>query len=151
MSKQLTKNFSSDEFDCKCLAKGEACSAPSMNLGFVSKLQLIRDSLGGPILVNSGLRCKSYNRDVIGGATRSKHLTGNAADIHVLTEYRRFLILTIAIKAGMTGIGIYGRHMHLDDGHDKLTIWFGKGFPKAERLELSRYIQRLYDIRPLLI
>lgn len=43
-------------------------------------LQPLRDALGHPIHVNSGYRCLRVNKD-IGGAPKSQHLTGHAADI----------------------------------------------------------------------
>jgi len=44
-------------------------------------LQPLRDKLSKPIIVTSGYRCKRLN-DLIGGAAKSQHLIGQAADIH---------------------------------------------------------------------
>ncbi|MCH5215336.1 MAG: peptidase M15 [Muribaculaceae bacterium] len=43
-------------------------------------LDPVRDRLGMPIYVNSGYRCNKLNR-AVGGAFRSFHLLGRAADI----------------------------------------------------------------------
>lgn len=43
-------------------------------------LQPLRDSLGRAIFVNSGYRCARVN-SLVGGATSSQHLSGQAADI----------------------------------------------------------------------
>ena len=43
-------------------------------------LEVLRDKVGHPILINSGYRSPQLNRKV-GGASNSNHLTGCAADI----------------------------------------------------------------------
>ena len=43
--------------------------------------------IAGPIIVTSGFRCEEVNRKV-GGVTRSQHLTGQAADIHLANPSR---------------------------------------------------------------
>ncbi len=45
-------------------------------------LQPLRDLFGWPVLVNSGYRCTELNRR-IGGAPRSQHCRGEAADIRL--------------------------------------------------------------------
>lgn len=43
-------------------------------------LDPLRIAWGGPIVVNSGYRCKALN-DAVGGSKTSDHMTGRAADI----------------------------------------------------------------------
>ena len=43
-------------------------------------LDPLREAYGKPIVVNSGYRCEKLNK-VVGGAKKSQHLTGQAADI----------------------------------------------------------------------
>ena len=45
----------------------------------IPRLNIIREFLGVPIVVNSGYRCKELNRKV-GGVFNSKHLEGLAVD-----------------------------------------------------------------------
>ena len=45
----------------------------------IPQMNLIREFLGVPIIVNSGYRCKELNRKV-GGVYNSKHLEGLAVD-----------------------------------------------------------------------
>ena len=52
--------------------------------------------IAGPIIVTSGFRCEEVNRKV-GGVTRSQHLTGQAADIH-LADPSRFRQLVEFLK-----------------------------------------------------
>ena len=51
-------------------------------------LQPLRDLFGWPILVNSGYRCLELNRR-IGGAQRSQHCRGEAADIRLAPGWMR--------------------------------------------------------------
>lgn len=46
----------------------------------VNVLQPLRDRYGKPMPVNSGYRCQELNR-LVGGASSSQHLKGEAADI----------------------------------------------------------------------
>lgn len=46
----------------------------------VNVLQPVRDLVGIPIDISSGYRCERLNK-AVGGAVRSQHLTGEAADI----------------------------------------------------------------------
>jgi zinc D-Ala-D-Ala carboxypeptidase len=56
-------------------------------LGMLAKnvLQPIRDYYGKSVLVTSGFRCMELNR-AIGGANKSQHLKGEAADIVVAKD-----------------------------------------------------------------
>jgi len=45
-------------------------------------MQMIRNSLGKPITISSGLRPRFYNR-LVGGAKESKHILGLAADWYI--------------------------------------------------------------------
>lgn len=73
----MTKDFSQVEFTCRC-----GCGADNVRYELVSVLQQIRNTVGRPVVVLSGVRCAKHNRRV-GGAKASKHLTGEAADIRV--------------------------------------------------------------------
>jgi uncharacterized protein YcbK (DUF882 family) len=76
---RLTKNFKSTEFACN-----DGSAMPKEVLLNVQKLanqlQVLRDSLGVSITVNSGYRSPSHNKN-IGGTINSQHLLGKAADI----------------------------------------------------------------------
>lgn len=97
---QLSKNFTSDEFDCKC--KGY-CSKTEIDPKLVEYLQKIRDYFGKPVIINSAYRCEKHNK-AVGGASQSRHKFGQAADIKVsgvkpkkVAQYAEFL--------GIKGIG----------------------------------------------
>src|SRR5687767_8618626 len=57
-------------------------------------LQPLRDAVKSPIHVNSGYRCLRVNTS-IGGASKSQHLTGHAADINDFQNGNQFLLRKI--------------------------------------------------------
>jgi len=48
-------------------------------------LDPLREAYGRPIVVSSGYRSPKLNR-AVGGAAKSQHVTGQAADIHTLSD-----------------------------------------------------------------
>lgn len=105
---QLTKNFSSSEFDCKCQYAN--CSKTLIDLEMVVKLQKLRD-LTGPLKVTSGFRCKKHNKDV-GGSPTSQHTKGTAADI-VSRRIHPDIIAETAEQL-FDGVGRYDTFTHMD-------------------------------------
>ncbi len=120
-------NFTPDEFRCKCgctwpVAVEAACLATA------KELQKLRKFLG-PITIISGYRCPSHNKKE-GGASQSKHLTGQAADIKVpgrsgeqLLGFFQLAMTLGLIKRG--GLGVYVNHpasLHYDT-RGELAEW----------------------------
>lgn len=112
---KITDNFKEEEFYCRGERYPDDLSANIVLLAQV--LQVIRDAVGRPIKVISGWRSPEVNTEV-GGATRSKHLWGSAADI----SCPGLSIQELAEAIGRTtihndlGIGVYPRHIHVDLG-----------------------------------
>ena len=100
---QLTKNFHSDEFACHC-----GCGGVQIDSALASGLQIVRDAVGLPVIVNSGYRCASHNAK-IGGSKNSYHLVGMAADISVSGMSCETLYHYAEIFVGFRngGMGIY--------------------------------------------
>lgn len=73
----LSEHFDRAEFRCRC-----GCGAAIVSPDLPKLLEVIRERFGKPIKINSGYRCPSHNERV-GGATRSEHCRGTAADIVV--------------------------------------------------------------------
>ena len=65
MDDMVTKNFSGSEFACQC-----GCGADQVTDELAIKLQLLRDLLGKPIKITSGVRCLGHNIH-IGGSKNS--------------------------------------------------------------------------------
>ena len=81
LEQNLSKNFKLKEFK----SRDGAPFTPEVynNLIVLSKnLQVLRDYVNKPIRVNSGYRSPAYNKK-IGGATKSQHMLGRAADITI--------------------------------------------------------------------
>lgn len=98
---QFTKNFSLHELLVTSHRKfdEEQYNPPAevvenLRALAVNVLQPLRDKTGTPIKVNSGYRCPSLNK-AIGGASKSQHMTGHAADIIDLTNGNEFLFKKI--------------------------------------------------------
>lgn len=71
------KNFKVQEFACK------HCKSIKIDINLLVKLEELRQAIGSkPIIINSGYRCPTHNRNV-GGAKNSQHLYGKAADVRV--------------------------------------------------------------------
>lgn len=124
---KLTNNFSLSEFDCK---DGSKMPPEVFNniLLLVKELQTLRDFIGKPITINSGYRSPEYNNK-IGGASRSQHLLGKAADIRVEGVSPRELrgVIEELIKDGrlsFKGIGAYSNFTHVDI-RSKKARWNG--------------------------
>ena len=77
----LTKNFTLKEFASKDSADFPLEIIPNIQK-LAAALQIIRDEFDLPMVIGSGYRSKAHN-DKVGGAKKSLHLTGMAADIKV--------------------------------------------------------------------
>lgn len=74
-----TKNFKLEEFSCEC--GGKYCTKyPSLlSIRLLKNLQKTRNKLNTPMTITSGIRCRRWNT-ICGGASFSKHMTGQAID-----------------------------------------------------------------------
>lgn len=106
-----TINFTAAEFNCKC-----GCGQNLMSDNFIDKLQCIRSEFQKPIKINSGYRCPDHNEKVSGTKSRTgPHTTGRAADLSCRGSDMH-LLLKLAMKYGMMGIGVAGgSFLHIDD------------------------------------
>lgn len=107
--KNLSANFQVKEFKCN-----DGSDAVLVAPALVLLLQNIRDHFGKPVTVNSAYRTAAWNANQ-GGAPKSQHLRGMAADITIpgvtpleVAQYAEFL----QPKTG--GIGVYKSFTHVD-------------------------------------
>lgn len=117
------KYFSKKEFACKC---GMCGGYPAeIDMGMVKIADLIRERIGKPIGVNSGLRCREHNSNV-GGAYNSQHLYGTAADLGCPNGVTPEKMASIAqeIMGDTGGIGIYSWGIHIDT-RKAVARWVG--------------------------
>ena len=116
----ITKNFSTTEMECHC-----GCGTHDMDSDFMKILQNIRDEIGVPLRITSGVRCSKHNQDVASSGPNGPHVPvdtgGRAVDIGIYGE-NALRLVSIAQKHGMTGLGIQQkikphrkRFIHLDN------------------------------------
>lgn len=107
----LTEHFAVKEFECKC-----GCGQIKVDPILLIKLELLRQYIDTPIIVNSGYRCTVHNKNV-GGVENSLHLKGKAADITVSNKDK---FLELVYWAGYVfknnGVGYYPNFVHVDTG-----------------------------------
>ena len=124
-SDKIAKNFQYKEFDCH--GQG-CCSTTIIDEKLVEYVQQIRDHFGKPVTITSSYRCEVHNRRV-GGATKSYHMRGQAADVVVQGVSSRE-VAKYAESIGILGIGLYetsddGYFTHIDTRTTK-SFWYGK-------------------------
>lgn len=122
-------------------AQAEAASAP-VTLGALGALARtildpIRDHVGGPVRVNSGLRCPALNAATPGASKTSQHVRGEAADIAVpgwTDAQLRDLWAWIAFESGLPyGQCIYEDKRPGEDGGAWIHVSLGAPRRKADR------------------
>ena len=117
--------FTRSEFKCKC--GGRFCNGypVEIDMNMVKIADEIRNRIGKPIQINSGIRCKTHNANV-GGVSNSQHLYGNAADLGRTSGCTPEQMASIAeeIMGDTGGIGTYPWGIHIDTRSTK-SRWNG--------------------------
>ena len=118
------KYFKKQEFACKCEKYCNGYPA-EIDMNMVKIADKIRNRIGKPITINSGLRCKTHNANV-GGVSNSQHLLGNAADLGCPSGCTPTQMASIAeeIMGDTGGIGTYSWGIHIDTRSTK-SRWNG--------------------------
>lgn len=118
---KLTTNFSLNEFNKR---NYNVPTDVLRNLIELAKnLQVLRDEVKKPIKITSGYRPAELNAKV-GGATKSRHITGQAADFKIegYTPKQVAAIIEKLIAAGKMkqgGLGTYSTWTHYDTRPNK--------------------------------
>lgn len=116
---QLTKNFSSTEFDSKGGYPDEEWTI--IDLDHVKNLQKLRDKVGTPCTITSAYRSPTHNAKV-GGASNSRHKEGDATDVQFAGKTPKE-VAAAAEEIGFQGIGIYDVFVHVDSRPGKKARW----------------------------
>jgi len=90
---RISKHFTYQELACR------HCGIAAVDPVLVCCLEDLRKRIGQPLPVISGYRCPQHNR-AVGGAPRSFHVLGQAADIP-----RGLVRPAVATAAGFRGLG----------------------------------------------
>ena len=117
---ELYPNFSKEEFDCKFTGEND------MQSEFMEKLQAIRIDFGKGMTITSGFRSKKHPIEAKKLHSRGEHTTGNCADVFCNTGSDRFKLIQLALKHGITRIGVAKNFLHLGIGSTGLSnyvIW----------------------------
>ena len=118
------KYFRREEFRCKC---GKFCNGfpvePDETM--VRYADAIRERLGVPLNVNSGIRCPQHNANV-GGVKNSRHVLGTACDLGAPAGISPEKMARVAeeVIGNTGGIGIYDWGIHIDSRSTKAR-WRG--------------------------
>lgn len=108
-STYLSNNFKVSEFKCN-----DGSDTVLISDKLVDLLQNIRDHFGVAVTINSAYRTESYNKK-IGGATKSQHVNGTAADIVVKGATPLEVAQYVEhIMPDSGGIGVYQSFTHVD-------------------------------------
>lgn len=121
MSTKLSDDFTSAEFDCH---GNGCCNSTEVDPKLVELLQKIHDHFNKDVVINSAYRCAKHNKKV-GGASKSKHLYGQAADIKV-SGVSPLKVAQYCESIGVKGIGQYSNFVHVDTRTNKY-FWYGNG------------------------
>lgn len=114
--------FTAKELRCKC---GE-CEGEMDRLFMEKYLIPLRREAGFPFIVASAYRCPQHNANVSSSGLQGPHTTGRAIDIRIRGS-RALSLVSLAVKHGMTGIGVSqkgdhaSRFIHLDNLSDSET------------------------------
>jgi len=108
--------FMRKDFDCQETGNNE------MSDYFLEKLDDLRHECGFPFIVTSGYRDPSHSIEAK-KSKPGKHSKGIAADIRIRNGAEGYKIVSEAIKAGFTGIGVAKTFIHVDTRESTPVIW----------------------------
>lgn len=105
----LSTHFNRHEFTCRC-----GCGFDDISPDLITLLEEIRQAYSLPVIINCGCRCASHNAKV-GGAVKSQHLIGFAADIVIrgISPARVYQWIDEHYPQQL-GLGSYDSFVHVD-------------------------------------
>ena len=112
-------HFSDDELRCRgtnCSANGtRPCGVNGCQQGLVDALEAFRALVGKPVVIDSAYRCEKHNAQA-GGAGKSEHVEGLAADVRVNGMTAAQLESVARGIPAIRGIGRadHQRYVHID-------------------------------------
>lgn len=113
---RISENFTLEEFACP------HCGEVSVDVRLLAAVQAIRSQLNEPVRILSGFRCATHNQ-AVGGASDSRHLIGQAADIGC-EDFEKALALARGLST-VNGIGIDRERgmLHIDVRKEPRVQW----------------------------
>lgn len=116
----------SEHFTLIEMASSDGADEVLVHPALIEGLEQLRAALGGePLTITSGYRTRKHNRS-IGGATRSRHVFGLAADV-TTRNASPVKVARVADRLGFGGVGRYRGFTHVDVNTEpgKLRRWTG--------------------------
>lgn len=104
----ISMHFNRQEFACHC-----GCGFAAVDKKLNEILEDIRCYFNAPVMINSACRCATYNKKV-GGAQKSQHTRGLAADIEVMNVSPNTVADYLEKEHGTCSIGRYDTFTHID-------------------------------------
>lgn len=100
------------------------CKKSDMNPDTIARLNRMREIAGIPLVLNCAYRSPAHDR-AKGRSGAGAHTTGRAVDIRCYNPATRYKIITAAIAAGFTRIGVAHTFVHVDDSpnHAQGVVW----------------------------
>jgi len=115
----LSPHFKRAEFACSC-----GCGFDTIDHTTLEILEAVRVAFDAPVIVTSAARCRSYNA-AVGGASRSQHIYGRAADIKVQGHEPEDVHNWIARRYPEASLGLYRTFVHVDTRSGGVARWKG--------------------------
>ena len=107
------KYFDKSEFACKC---GRYCNGfpAEPNAKLVKVAERVREHFGAPVIVSSGVRCKTHNANV-GGVPNSRHTMGKAMDFTVAGHTATEVLMYVKKQSELDySYAIDSNYVHMD-------------------------------------
>lgn len=100
------------------------CKKSEMHPDTIARLNRMREIAGIPLVLNCAYRSPAHDR-ARGRSGTGAHTTGRAVDIRCNNSATRYKIITAALEAGFTRIGVADTFVHVDDSptHAQSVIW----------------------------
>lgn len=121
---KLSDHFWRQEFHCTGCSPQSPCARggwDTVDSGLLMVLETVRRHFDAPMRVNSGHRCPERNA-AVGGAPRSQHLVGRAADI-VVDGMSPASVYAFLDPWHRGGLGLYRSFVHIDTRSDGPARW----------------------------
>jgi hypothetical protein len=105
---RISPHFMLSEFQCRC------CGRVMISARLLEMLETLRALCRRPLIITSGYRCRAHN-EAVGGALRSAHMSGRAADISAPDAAAQDILAGCARTVGFRGIikGEAKKYVHL--------------------------------------
>ena len=105
----INQYFNRKEFACSC-----GCGFDAVDKVLLDVLTTVREHFNTPVTITSGCRCESHNKK-IGGAKKSYHVRGKAADIKVRGFHAEEVYNFISQQCpSHFGVILYPSWVHID-------------------------------------